>query len=150
MAGAAHDLHRRITHQLGALAYGNHALRIEGHRWRVPDVVNAARQSPFLDDACGHRFQSGIHVGELPLIGVTKIDTESDDSRHGVPRRRLAVEITDRGTPERWSVQGQIVDSWNQRRSAGKGVAADVHGRRSGVRLVAGNDDIVPADPLNA
>ena len=103
-----------------------------------------------VEDFGERRAQFLLHGVEHLVVGVAEIDCEENFAGHDVAAVRLVLDHADGADRVRRVLERNRIDPLDHARGAKERVLAKPHRRGAGMRLLAGDRDLVPAHALHA
>ena len=148
MTGAGYDVAMRITKTLCGPADGPDTAVIEFNRIEFSGLLDLHFQTDFLADFGGTGAKPRRHIVDHLLLWMAEIDGEHDLARNDVARIRIDVAMADSTDRKRRMRPGDFIDQLRDPRHAQTGVHALRHRGGAGMRLLAGEGDLKPVQPL--
>ena len=150
MAGAADNVHMAQAEGLRGIAYRGYASGFEIAGWIIGDALDAGTDFPLPRKALARRAHLAFHAVECLVLRVAQIHRKSHLSRNDVARIGLDLQESHRAAAVGLVAVGERIDFGNHFRGGEQCVLPQPHRRGAGMRVLPGDDDVVPAQAQRA
>ena len=148
MAGARDNVEVGIAQPLGGAAHCRHAGIIEFHRVKAADFFELDLNAHGISDFLSLLPQAQLHVLDHLQLGAAEIDSENHFAGDHVARIGEDIDMTRCANRMRRMGPCDFVHRIQHPRHGKAGIAAHRHRGRPGVRILAGDRHLRPAQPL--